>query len=101
MFKEFTDFLKQYGVIGLAIAVIIGGKLNDLVTAMVSGLLMPIVGRITATAGGDWRDWKPELIGIKFEMGKVIGSGIDFLIVAFIVFWMAKKILKEETVTKK
>ena len=101
MFKEFTDFLKQYGVIGLAIAVIIGGKLNDMVTAVVSGLLMPIIGRITSVAGGDWREWKPERFGIKFEMGKVIGSGIDFIVVAFIVFWMAKKILKEEKVAKK
>ncbi len=99
MIKEFTDFLKHYGVIGLAIAVIIGGKLNDLVTAVVSGLLMPIVGRVTPS--GDWRDWKPELLGIKFELGKVLGSGIDFVIVAFIVFWMAKKILREETVAKK
>lgn len=101
MLKEFTAFLKQYGVIGLAIAVIIGGKLNDLVTAMVSGLLMPIIGKATSVAGGDWRDWKPELLGIQFEMGKVIGSSIDFLIVAFIVFWMARKILKEDVVTKK
>lgn len=101
MIKEFTAFLKQYGVIGLAIAVIIGGKLNDLVTAVVSGLLMPIVGRVSSVTGGDWRDWKPELLGIKFEMGKVLGSGIDFIVVAFIVFWMAKKILKEESVTKK
>jgi large conductance mechanosensitive channel len=101
VFKEFVDFLKQYGVIGLAIAVIIGGKLNDMVTAVVSGLLMPIIGRITSVAGGDWRDWKPELIGIKFEMGKVIGSSVDFIVVAFIIFWMAKKIMKEEKVTKK
>lgn len=101
MLKEFTSFLKQYGVIGLAIAVIIGGKLNDLVTAMVSGLLMPIIGRATSVAGGDWREWKPELLGIQFEMGRVIGTSIDFLIVAFIVFWMAKKLLKEEVVAKK
>ena len=53
MLKEFTEFLKHYGVIGLAIAVIIGGKLNELVTAMVSGLLMPIVGRVTSVTGGD------------------------------------------------
>ncbi len=99
MLKEFIAFLKQYGVIGLAIAVIIGGKLNELVTAVVGGLLMPIVGRVSP--GGEWRDWKPELLGIKFEMGKVLGSGIDFIIVAFLVFWMAKKILKEETVSKK
>jgi large conductance mechanosensitive channel len=101
MLREFTAFLKQYGVIGLAIAVIIGGKLNDLVTAVVSGLLMPVVGRASSVAGGDWRDWKPELIGIKFEMGKVLGAGIDFIIVALIVFWMAKKLLREEVVAKK
>ena len=32
MMSEFFAFLKQYGVIGLAIAVIIGGKANALVT---------------------------------------------------------------------
>ncbi len=100
MVKEFTAFLKQYGVIGLAIAVIIGGKLNELVTAFVNGLLMPIIGRVTSATGGDWRDWKPELLGIQFELGKVMGASIDFIIVAFIVFWMAKKILREETVTR-
>jgi len=31
MLREFLAFLKQYGVVGLAIAVIIGGKLNELV----------------------------------------------------------------------
>lgn len=99
MLKEFTAFLKQYGVIGLAIAVIIGGKLNELVTAVVGGLLMPIVGRVTPS--GNWRDATWSLAGINFEYGKVLGAGIDFVIVAFIVFWIAKKILREETVAKK
>jgi large conductance mechanosensitive channel len=98
MIKEFTEFLKHYGVIGLAIAVIIGGKLNDLVTAVVGGILMPIVG--LATPGGDWRNYVTPG-PIKFEVGRVLGSGIDFLIVALIVFWMAKTILREEKVTKK
>ena len=35
MRSEFIAFLKQYGVIGLAIAVIVGGKANALVTALV------------------------------------------------------------------
>ncbi len=101
MIKEFVAFLKQYGVVGLAIAVIIGGKLNDLVTAVVSGLLMPIVGAATSAAGGDWRTWVVPVGPINFELGKVLGAGIDFVIVAFIVFWMAKKILREEQVAKK
>jgi large conductance mechanosensitive channel len=99
--KEFASFLKQYGVVGLAIAVIIGGKLNDLVTAVVGGLLMPIVGRVASVAGGDWRTLVVPLAGINFEVGKVLGAFVDFVIVAFIVFWIAKKLLREETVAKR
>ena len=44
MIKEFISFLKQYGVIGLAIAVVIGGKVNEFVSATVADLLMPIIG---------------------------------------------------------
>ncbi|ABS61109.1 MscL family protein [Fervidobacterium nodosum] len=41
--KEFSDFLKQYNVIGLAVAIIIGGKLNQFVTSFVNDLLMPAI----------------------------------------------------------
>lgn len=92
---EFMGFLKQYGVIGLAIAVIIGGKANALVGAVVDNLLMPIVGLLLPE--GDWRTWT---VG-PFGVGAMLGSLIDFLIVAWLVFWFAKKVLKEETVAKK
>jgi large conductance mechanosensitive channel len=95
MHKEFFAFLKQYGVIGLAIAVVIGGKLNALITAIVNGLIMPIVGLLSP--GGDWRTGK---IGI-FEYGPVLGAALDFLIVALLVFWFAKWVLKEDVVAKK
>ena len=98
MMKEFTDFLKQYGVIGLAVAVIIGGKLGDLVKAVVDGLLMPFIGALIL--GGDWRGFTTPG-PIAFELGRVAGAAIDFVIVAFVVFWIAKKIMREDTVTKK
>ncbi|MFA5834498.1 MAG: MscL family protein [Bacteroidota bacterium] len=44
MIKEFMAFLQKYGVIGLAIAVVIGGKVNAFVTATVSNLIMPFIG---------------------------------------------------------
>lgn len=67
MVKEFVGFLKQYGVIGLAIAVIIGGKFNELLKAFVDGLLMPIVGALTAS--GDWRQLILELGPVKIQVG--------------------------------
>ncbi len=97
--KEFIAFLKLYGVIGLAIAVIIGGKLGDFVKAFVDDLLMPIVGAVIP--GGDWRAATLDLGPVKFGLGHFAGATIDFLIVAWVVFVISKKVLKEETVAKK
>lgn len=99
MLKEFITFLKNYGVVGLAIAVIIGGKLNDLISSVVNDLLMPLVFQpaLQAAQVDDIR--KLSFHGIFY--GKVLGAGIDFLIVALIVFMIAKFALKETTVTKK
>lgn len=99
MTKEFIEFLKKYGVIGLAIAVIIGGKLNDLVTSLVNDLFMPLVFKpaLEAAHVNDIR----ELSAGGVLYGKVIGSLIDFLIVAFVVFLIAKYLLREKEVAKK
>ena len=99
MLKEFMAFLKQYGVIGLAIAVIIGGKLNTLVSATVDGILMPIVTFFIP--GGAWRTAPLDLGPFHFLLGPFLGALIDFLIVAWLIFIFAKKILREEKVAKR
>ena len=99
MWREFVDFLKSYGVVGLAIAVIIGGKLNELVSSIVNDLLVPLILQpaLKAAAVDDIR--KLSAGGILY--GKVLGAGIDFLVVALLIFLFAKFVLKEEKVAKK
>ena len=99
MRAEFIVFLKQYGVIGLAIAVIIGGKANALITALVDGILMPIVTFFVPD--GAWRTATLDLGSVHLVWCPVLGATVDFVIVALLVFWVSKKILREETVTKK
>ena len=99
MIKEFVDFLKLYGVIGLAIAVIIGGKANELVTSIVNDLLMPLVFQPALKAANVDDIRKLSYNGILY--GKVLGSVIDFTIVAFVVFLIAKYLFKEEKIAKK
>ncbi|MGB4263485.1 MAG: large conductance mechanosensitive channel protein MscL [Fervidobacterium sp.] len=90
VFKEFSDFLKQYNVIGLAVAIIIGGKLNQLVTSIVNDLLMPAIFQpvLTRLHLGSIEEiaWR----GIYW--GKVLSATLDFLIVAFIVFLLVRAI---------
>ncbi len=95
---EFMAFLRQYGVIGLAIAVIIGGKANALVTALVEGVPMPIVTFFLP--GGAWRTATLDVGPVHLLLGPLFGAAVDFLIVAWLVFWFSKKGLKEASVTK-
>jgi large conductance mechanosensitive channel len=100
MHSEFMKFIKEYGVIGLAIAVIIGGRSVQLIEAVVDGLLMPFVNPILSTAGAIGRH-PLDLGPFHFAIGAVLSALINFLVVAWLVFWFYKKVLKEEQVTKK
>lgn len=60
MLKEFMAFVKEYGVLGLAIAVVIGGKVNEFVTATVNDILMPVIGIFIPD--GDWKKWTLESV---------------------------------------
>lgn len=88
MIKEFMEFLKQYNVIGLAVAVIIGGKSNQLVTSLVNDLLTPLIFNPALAAlrlkSIDELSWR----GVFY--GKVVAALIDFLIVAFIIFLLIR-----------
>ncbi len=99
MVKEFVGFLKNYGVIGMAIAVIIGGKLNELVSSIVSDVLMPLIFQPALRAAQVEDIRKLSFHGILY--GKALGTAIDFIIVAFVVFAFAKFVLREQTVNKK
>ena len=99
MMKEFIGFLKNYGVVGLAIAVIIGGKLNLLISSLVNDLLTPLIFQPALRAAGVENIALLSYNGIMY--GKVVGALIDFVVVAFIVFMFAKKFMKEEVVLTK
>ena len=98
MIKEFLEFLKLYGVVGLAIAVVIGGKANAMVTTFVEGILMPIVGVLIP--GGAWKTVTLDVGSVKFVLGPFLGAVIDFVIVAALVFMIAKTVLKQDKIAK-
>jgi len=92
---EFKAFLKEYGIIGLALGVIIGSKAGELVTSIVDGLLMPVVGKLLPS--GDWQ----KLVVGPFQIGVVLAALIKFIVVAYFVFFVSKRLLREETVARK
>ena len=89
---EFQVFLSKYGVIGLAIAVIIGGAAGKLVSSLVADILMPVVTFFIP--GGAWREATLTVGPIVLMVGSFIGNVIDFLIIALVVFLVMKQLEK-------
>ena len=90
--EEFIDFLNKYGVVGLAIAFIIGGAAGALISALVNDLLMPIIGVLIP--GGEWRTTVFLVGPIKFLLGDFAGALINFIIIALVVFLLSKQLSK-------
>ena len=91
---EFKLFLEKCNVVGLALAVIIGGAAGKLVSALVEDILMPIIF-IFISSGG----WREAFIAIgedKLLCGHFAGAILDFLIIALIVFAIMRQLEKAD-----
>lgn len=99
MIAEFMEFLKEYKVVALAIAFIMGIASMALVKSLVDNIIMPVITPFIP--GGAWKTATFALGPIVIGWGPFAGELINFVIIAFVVFVIAKKILREEKVAKK
>lgn len=96
--EEFMEFLKNYQVIGLAVAVIIGAAAGKMVTAMVNDIIMPIIAVIIP--GGDWKTAVLQIGPAKFLVGDFVGAVIDFIAIALVIYIIVKFIMKGDASKK-
>src|SRR5262245_47343505 len=93
---EFRAFLTKSNTMALALGVIIGAATQKVVSAIVADVLMPVVGLVLPP--GEWRDAKLALPkGNSIKYGDLIGTLIDFTIVALIVFLITKAVVRGGT----
>ncbi len=84
LWVEFMDFLSKYKVMGLAVAFILGIYLGELVKALVTDLIMPII--TLAMPGVQWDQYS---VG-PFMIGHFVGTLVTFIIVVFVIFVLVK-----------
>jgi large conductance mechanosensitive channel len=99
LFNEFREFLKEYKIVGLAIAFIMGVAATSLIKSFVDSIIMPLLSPILP--GAEWQAAVWNLGPVALGIGAFISACINFLIIALVVFLIAKFFLKEEKVNKK
>lgn len=102
--QEFFDFLKTFGIIGLALAFVIGQAASGLVTSLVDDIVNPLIGLFLPAGSLNALSAKVTNIsgGItEFKYGHLISSMIDFLIIALVVFIAYKQLSRFKLVDDK
>lgn len=101
---EFKEFAIKGNVIDLAVGVIIGGAFGKIVDSIVGDLIMPVVSKLFG--GLDFSNYyiglagqaqglplaEAKKAGAVFAYGNFITVGLNFLILAVIIFMMVKQI---------
>ena len=95
MWREFKSFLIKQNALALAIAVVIGAALTGVVTAIVEGFIMPIVGVVAPD--GNWRTMTFAVGPVRFGVGALLAALINFVIVAFVAWRLSKLFLPSPT----
>lgn len=99
MLKEFKKFITEGNVMDLAVAVIMGAAVKEMVDGLINGLIAPLIG--AATAGIDMKEMAATVAGVKLQYGLFLDALVKFIIIAFVVFLMVKAINKGRDALKK
>ena len=86
MLKGFKEFIMRGNVVDLAVAVVIGAAFGKIVTALVDGLINPLIAAIfgkTNLAGV----WAFEINKAKFSIGLILDAALNFLFVAAAIYF--------------
>jgi large conductance mechanosensitive channel len=86
--KEFKDFISRGNVLDLAVAVVIGAAFGAIVTAIVEGLLTPLIGMIVSE---DFRNMTFTVNDSVFRYGIVINAAMKFVAIAAAIFFLVVK----------
>jgi len=97
--KGFLNFIREQGVMGLAVGFILGGAVSKFVTAFITDLINPILTLILGLAGGI-KDAYFFIGPAKFMYGDFISSLIDLMVISLVVYF-GVRILRLDRLDKK
>lgn len=101
--QQYIAFLITFGIIGLAIAFVIGQAVSKVVSSFVKDIIDPTIGLFLP---GNLSNMSATVIGIygtpsEFKYGDLISNIIEFIIIALLVFLAYKVLVKYKVVEDK
>lgn len=87
--QGFLNFIREQGVVGLTVGFILGGAVSKVVASLVTNIINPILGiALGAIDGLETASFS--LAGTQVLYGSFLGSLIDFIVIAMVVYYGVK-----------
>ena len=104
--EEFKTFIARGNVMDMAIGVIIGGAFSAITTSLVSNIITPLLAAIFNSPNPDalnitLRAAEGEKEAIVLGLGTFLGTIINFLVIALVIFSVIKAMNKAAELAKK
>ncbi len=97
--KDFLRFLKEYKIASLAVAFVMGEATSGLVSSLVKDIFLPIVAPLLSIES--WKTATLSIGPITISYGTFVADVINFIILALLIFIVARKFLQMEKEEKK
>ena len=103
IFGEFKEFVMRGNVLDLAVAVIIGGAFQTIVSSLCDDVITPFIQLIISKCiGVDSIEEMTKVLNVgTIQLGNFISAIINFLIMAVIIFCLVKFINRVMSIGKK
>ena len=86
--QGFMNFVREQGVVGLAVGLVLGGAVGEVVKSLVDNLVNPLLG-IMLGAAGDLSSWTiPVTDTVELGLGAFLNALISFAAIAAVVYYI-------------
>jgi len=90
---RFTNFIKEQGIVGLAVGLAIGIQASNTVSAIVDNFINPLVGLLLngTDLSGIFSTVERNGETLVFGWGNILQAVITLLVTAFVVYYIVEK----------
>ena len=98
LIKDFSQFLKENNIVSMALAFVMGVASDSLIKSFVDNIFMAFVDPLTGKV--PWQEAVLNIGSIHLKYGAFLADFLHFIILAFLIFLIAKKMFKMQKIGK-
>lgn len=87
--KDFLSFIREQGVVGLAVGFILGGAVSKVVSSLVEDIINPLLS-VFLGATDNLGAASLKIGAVSISYGHFLAVFIDFIVIAFVVYFIVK-----------